>query len=201
VRESWAAPVPRRFRVALQAARRITDFERRVAGDDVPEPPTQKRVVGHSHVLAPELRTEAEAYAVVQKLVHKAALRLRKMGYWAKLLSVFVKYLDRPSWQAKIKINECHDDVTLLAALKKLWQSHPKGKPLAVGINLSELVPNKSNNLSIFDDPKREKLMQSLDEINGKYGIGSVYFASIHEVKGAAPTRIGFTNIPDTFWG
>lgn len=169
-------------------------------GDDVPEPATKKRVVGHSHVLAPELRNEQEAYAVVQKLVHKAALRLRKMGYWAKLLSVYVKYLDRPLWEAKLKLSECQDDLTLLAALKKLWVQKPKGKPLAVGINLSDLVPNALNNLSLFDDPKRQKLIASIDKINAKYGIEKVYFGSIHHVKGAAPTRIGFTNIPDTFW-
>ncbi|MCG8604274.1 DNA polymerase [bacterium] len=169
-------------------------------GDNVPEPATHKNVVGHSHVLAPEFRNETQAYAVVQKLLHKAALRLRKMGLWAKALSVHVSYLDRPPWEAKIKLNECQDDLVLLAALKKLWEPHPKGSLLAVSVHLSNLIPNKFNNLSLFDDPKRKKLVESMDEINAKFGIETVYFGSIHDVKGSAPTRIGFTNVPDIFW-
>lgn len=168
-------------------------------GDDVPEPARQKRVVGHSHVLAPEYRTEKAAYAVTQKLVHKAALRLRKMGYWAKLLSLHVTYLDRPSWKTKIKLNEAQDDLTLLTALRKIWASYPQGKPLAVSIMLSELI-SKQHTLGLFDDPKHKKLIDSIDQINTKYGMEAVYFGSIHDVKDAAPTRIGFTNIPDTFW-
>ncbi|RIK59398.1 DNA polymerase, partial [candidate division KSB1 bacterium] len=49
-------------------------------GDDLPEIATQRRTVGHSHVLPPELRNDEGAYAVAKKLVHKAAARLRHMN-------------------------------------------------------------------------------------------------------------------------
>jgi DNA polymerase-4 len=94
---------------------------------------------------------------------------------------------------------ECQDTLTMLEALQMLWQQHPVGKPLAVGATLFDLVPAHLHNLSLFEDPKRAKLMQAMDAINAKFGTDKVYFGGVHEVKHAAPTRIAFTSIPDLF--
>src|SRR5580698_10050828 len=48
--------------------------------------------IGHSHVLAPELRTRDGAYAVVCKLLHKAAMRLRTANLWASNLRLSAKF-------------------------------------------------------------------------------------------------------------
>jgi DNA polymerase-4 len=44
---------------------------------DQPYRPTHRRTVGHSHVLPPEWRTDAGARAVMAKMIHKAAARMR----------------------------------------------------------------------------------------------------------------------------
>ncbi|MDZ7292696.1 MAG: DUF4113 domain-containing protein [candidate division KSB1 bacterium] len=168
-------------------------------GDDIAEPATHKGTVGHSHVLPPDLRTEEGAYAVAQKLVQKAAIRLRKMGYYAGGLVVFIRFLRDQSWSAKTSMVECQDTLTMLEALQMLWQQHPAGKPLAVGATLFDLVPAHLHNLSLFEDPKRARLMQAMDSINARFGTDKVYFGGIHQVKHAAPTRIAFTSIPDLF--
>jgi DNA polymerase-4 len=64
---------------------------------------------------------------------------------------------------------------------------------------LFDLVPTHLHNLSLFEDPKRDKLMQAMDSINMKFGTDKVYFGGVHQVKQAAPTRIAFTSIPDLF--
>lgn len=166
-------------------------------GDDLPEPETRRRTVGHSHVLPPELRTNEGAHAVAKKLVHKAATRLRKMNYWAGGFSVFVRFIGAGAWEEKLGMIECQDTLTMLEALEQLWRSCPAGKPLAVGVTLSELVPQHLHNLSFFENPKRTKLAQAMDAINTKYGKDAVYFGGIHEVKNSAPTRIAFTSIPE----
>jgi DNA polymerase-4 len=166
-------------------------------GDDLPEIETQRRTVGHSHVLPPELRTREGAHSVAKKLVHKAASRLRRMNYWASGFSIFVRFVGEGSWEDRLGMIECQDTLTMLEALEQLWQSCPPGKPLAVGITLFELVPHHLHNLSFFDNPKRTKLAQAMDAINAKYGLDAVYFGGIHEVKSSAPTRIAFTSIPE----
>ncbi len=166
-------------------------------GDDLPDPETQRRTVGHSHVLPPELRNKEGAHAVAKKLVHKAATRLRKMKYWAGGFSVFVQFMGDGSWSDKLGMIECQDTMTMLEALEQLWKECPAGRPLAVGITLLDLVPHHLHNLSFFDDPKRSKLAHAMDAINAKYGIDAVYFGGIHDVKNSAPTRIAFTSIPE----
>ncbi len=93
---------------------------------------------------------------------------------------------------------ECRDDLTLLKALNLLWASCSDRAPLAVGVSLFNLTPNAT--LSIFENPQRTRLLDTIDKINAKHGVQTVYFGGLHDVKEAAPTRIGFTNIPDTFW-
>jgi len=170
-------------------------------GDDLAEPATQRATVGHSHVLPPELRTPQGAYAVAQKLVHKAVARLRRMNYWAGAMTVSVTAMAGGSWVDKISMVECQDTLTMLEALETLWKRCPlgNGSPLAVGVTLCELVPDHLHTLSLFEDKKRVRLSKAMDAINARFGTDTVYFGGIHNVKQAAPTRIAFTSIPDWF--
>ncbi|MGK2951443.1 MAG: DNA polymerase Y family protein, partial [Thiobacillus sp.] len=54
---------------------------------------TQRSSVGHSHVLAPELRDPDSALAVLYRLLHKTAMRLRHYGYCAGGLGLHLHYL------------------------------------------------------------------------------------------------------------
>ena len=171
-------------------------------GDDLIETAgQQRRTVGHSHVLPPELRTVEGARAVAQKLVHKAGTRLRKMGYWADGFAVYVRIGYELVWSEKIRLVECQDTLTLLEALHTLWRQYPSTlkKPTGIGICLYDLVPEDVHTLGLFEDVKRTRLASAIDQINAKYGTDTVYFGGIHDVRSAAPTRIAFTSIPDYF--
>jgi hypothetical protein len=56
--------------------------------EDLPETPTQRSTVGHSHVLPPKFRTEQRAGAVLIRLIHKVGVRLRRINYWAGRMEV-----------------------------------------------------------------------------------------------------------------
>ena len=49
-------------------------------GADLPERETQRRTIGHSHVLGPDTRAPERARLVARRLCLKAATRLRRMG-------------------------------------------------------------------------------------------------------------------------
>lgn len=170
-------------------------------GDDLAENATRRRTVGHSHILPPELRTREGAYAVAQKLVHKAGARLRTMRYWAQGLSLFVRFGHYEGWSDKMTLIECQDTLTLLEALNTLWSHLPADaeNPIAVGVTLFDLVPDSEHNLSFLENDKRARLSAAIDRINTKFGTDTLYFGGIHLVKEAAPTRIAFTSIPDYF--
>lgn len=172
-------------------------FHRWLKGEDLEIAYGHGKSIGHSHVLPPELRNAQGAYAVAQRLLQKAAVRLRKADSWATRLALSVRGTDRSHWGAEIKMLECRDTLTLLQALRALWEKRPPGSPMKVGVTLFGLIPDKERTFSFLDDQKRLGLSRVMDAVNAKYGKDVVHFGGIHDVLAAAPTRIAFTSIPD----
>lgn len=177
--------------------------------------------IGNSHVLAPELRTLDGAYAVVSKLLHKTAMRLRTANLWAANLRLSVKFavpkdastrqhnsgIPQLGWSQSTPLVECQDNQTLTEGLKKLWAAMPKGakhaKPFYVGVTLCNLVPDHLHTLNLFagldTEVRRTNLAKTMDSINKKHGTTMLFYASMLPAGTAAPTRIAFTSIPDLF--
>ncbi len=173
-------------------------FYKALRGENVSRAETLRRSFSHSHVLPPELRSQEGAYAVAQKLLHKASIRLRKQGYWCRNLSLSLRFTDFSRWQDDVKVIECQDDLTLIDVLKTLWNKVPKNKvPIKVSVWMSDLVENKQHNSSLLENEKFLKLSYALDAIHSRFGKESVYFAGTQKARGAAPVRIAFTNIPE----
>lgn len=177
-------------------------------GDEVYVPPSQTHSMGHQHVLEPELRTDQGAFAVAQKLLIKAAVRLRRGGYYARRLSLSVAFMkprgvvmpvssDDLHYDESMRLPETQDTLTLLKQLAVLWGGLPTGKPLRVSVVLSDLVPASQHQYSLFEDPRRERLSQAMDLINERFGKDRLHLASIHDITQAAPTRIPFNRVPE----
>jgi DNA polymerase IV len=170
-----------------------------------------QKSIGHSHVLPPELRTREGAYAVANKLLHKAAMRLRKAQLWASTMTLTIRFsagggAAKP-WAQSCPLLECQDNQTLVEGLQRLWSQSPadKGqkKPFFVGVSLGNLVPDHLHTLSLFsgleEEGKRTRLSTTMDRVNYKYGTHTLCFASMLLAGAAAPTRIAFSSIPDLF--
>lgn len=179
--------------------------------------------ISHQHVLAPELRTQEKAWAVAHKLLHKAAMRLRSNRLWAASVGLAVGFsagrdgntpipvsrfgISAKGWHGEIRVTECQDNQTLIAALKHLWDSQPAGAayrhPYFVGVQLGGLVPDRLHTLGLFDvletEKSRARLLVTMDEINRKYGTGTLAPATMLAAYKAAPTRIAFHSIPELF--
>jgi DNA polymerase-4 len=172
-------------------------------------------------MLPPEFRTRDGAYAIAHKLLHKAAMRLRTAHLWATNVSLAVKFavpkdiakklhysgIPQRGWSRGMTVLECQDNQTLVEALCKLWAEMPQGeqfqKPFFVGVWLGNLVPDHLHTLSLFSsletEARRTRLAKTMDELNHKYGLDTLFPASMLTAKAAAPTRIAFTSIPDLF--
>ena len=169
-------------------------------GDDYATPDTHRQTVGHSHVLPPALRTDDGVRAVLVRLLHKAAARLRRLGYMARRLDVSVGYVgDWPKWRARAGLGRCQDTPTMLRALDVMWHARPPGgKPIKASVRLSRLDLAEGVSLSLFmEDRQALRAAQTLDAVNARFGANAMYFASMHDTRRAAPMRIAFTHIPD----
>jgi DNA polymerase-4 len=177
--------------------------------------------LSHQHVLAPEMRTPEKAWAVAHKLLHKAAMRLRAGGLWASSIGVAVGFagpkgergpvsnygVPTKGWKSELKLSECQDNPTLIAALTRLWANMPAGAefahPYFIGVHLDGLVPDRLHSLNLFDGTEdeqgRARLLAVMDQLNNKYGMSTLAPATMLTAYKAAPTRIAFHSIPDLF--
>jgi DNA polymerase-4 len=177
--------------------------------------------LSHQHVLAPEMRTPEKAWAVAHKLLHKAAMRLRAGGLWASSIGLAIGFagpkgergpvstygVPTKGWKSELKLSECQDNSTLIAALTRLWASKPAGEqfdhPYFIGVHLDGLVPDRLHSLNLFDgtqdEQSRTRLLAVMDQLNNKYGMSTLAPATMLTAYKAAPTRIAFHSIPDLF--
>jgi DNA polymerase-4 len=173
----------------------------RLRGDDLPEAPTTRRTLGHSHVLAPDWRTEPRARAVLLRLVEKAAARLRSLDYWAGSISVSARFLGAPSWGEHRGLGHCQDTLTLIRVAGSLWDRKPPIVPLQVGVVLADLAAGSNVAPPLFEEDRRHlALARAIDAINRRYGPHSIHFGGMHGAQSQAPTRIAFGAIPDLDW-
>jgi DNA polymerase IV len=191
----------------------------------------EQKSISHQHVLSPDMRTPEKAWAVAHKLLHKGAMRLRAKGLWASGIGLAIGFravrsrkgpasqdgdsslaepvsrFGMPSrgWHGEVRLSECQDNPTLIAALRRLWDARPGGaeydNPYFIGIHLSGLVPDRLHSLNLFDAledaQSRTRLLAAMDGLNNKYGMSTLAPATMLTAFRAAPTRIAFSSVPD----
>ena len=170
-------------------------------GDDIPDVPTRRRNVGHSHVLPPALRTPDGSRGVMIRLVHKACARLRSIGYWAGAMAVGVQYISGVKWHTARKLPHCQDTLHWLLAAGAMWDERPAeeevGPPIQVWMTLTDLIPASAATPSLLvEDRQVTTLSHAMDAINRKFGKNAVRFGAIAGAEDSAPMRIPFNHIP-----
>lgn len=186
-------------------------------GVDLPEKATQSRTIGHSHVLAPRSRGLEPTRLVARRLALKAASRLRRKGYLARLLVLHGKFEDdKSNWRTSHKLPATQDSFAILAALDRLWprleaagRARRGGFRLRmVGITLSEIAPVAGEQGSLFAhlppdtvlarETRMLALSQAMDRINERFGRNAVTLGPL--AGGRADhvgTKIAFGRIPE----
>ena len=194
-------------------------------GDDgAPVDSGIQKSLGHSHVLAPEHRSQQGAWAVAHKLLHKASMRLRMEKFHAATMAVTIKYsltreqqakalaeqkkvkqhssgIQQTGWGMEARFRPAQDTLTLLEALQGIWKQAPQGpeyeKPFFVGVTMRNLTPDADVPVMLFEEPgNRNQLSATMDKLNLKYGHTTLHFAGMLPARDSAPTRIAFTQIP-----
>jgi DNA polymerase-4 len=172
----------------------------RIRGEEQHERETHTSSISHSSVIGPDNRNPEHAYAVLDRLSQKAAMRLRKAGFYASRMSIGVKYLDGSHWDAEMRLVDTQDTKVFLHALDKLWKKRPRDRRtiLKVGMAYSDFVSEAGHTGSLFAGEDRSKsLYCALDKLNARFGKQAVYFASAHQARDRGGLHIAFNHIPD----
>lgn len=179
-------------------------FYARLRGAEVAEMENDTASIGHSHVLAPELRNREDAYAVLDRLTQKAAMRLRKACHTTGHVAIKVKHLNAPTWECATRLQPTQDTLDLVHTITDLWQKYPQRKsgrsatPLQVAVVLGDLQPDAAQNFSLFgEDPGKKNLNAAIDALSTRYGKRAAYFGGAHQALDHGRLAIAFNHIPD----
>ncbi len=123
-------------------------------GMELPEEITARRSVGHSHVMAPELRDPSKAKDVARRLTLKAASRLRRMEYYAGAMSFSARLENDMRVHAEERFYRAQDNKTFLDLLNRLWTQALKQnrgvRIKKVSVTLSDLVAASDLQADLF---------------------------------------------------
>jgi len=161
-------------------------------GWDLPDIPTHKGSLGHSHVLAPELRNDRDARDVLIRLAHKAVARLREDNLFATEISVRIRGKYR-SWTASKKLSGIQDTPTITSCILDMWETRSFDVPSQAAVTFTGLRRPDEVTLNLFDQTlEKAEMSRAVDRLNRRYGKNHVHLASIHDVRETAEERIAF---------
>ncbi|MGI6727879.1 MAG: DNA polymerase IV [Anaerovoracaceae bacterium] len=135
--------------------------------------------VGNSTTIAYDVTKKDEAYMILLALTERVAMRLRKLGYMASLISVSVKTNEFIRYSHQIKIqNSINTTSEIYNYACLIFNQCWKGEPIRhLGVWVSDFSTTGLYQLSLFDknnNRKFEKLDSAIDMIRQKYGTRSI---------------------------
>lgn len=186
-------------------------------GYDVSAKKSKRGMFGHGRVLPPEMRNFKDARDCSRLLLVKAARRMRREGFYASSLYMWLSLRERTAqkrgWSARHKLHMANDDQACLSGLDTLWdrakaQIPPHLKIVRVGVTLGDLTDASSRQLDMLinDDPERqrwESVTTAIDTLNARYGKSLVTVGPWKLPPGGnLGGKISFTRIPraEDFW-
>ena len=147
-------------------------------GADLPIIESKKSTIGHSQVIAPNLRNVTSSREIALMLLLRAATRLRTTKLNASSVELNIVTTDTAIFKSRLKITPSSDSNTLSKALLSCWSKLIEENKIKgvkkISINLNGLKP-ESQQLTFNDfqanntKQKRQKVSDSLDRLNKKY--------------------------------
>jgi len=185
-------------------------FWHMLRGEEITDIKTERKTIGHSHVLEPKWRKIKLAEKVMSRLLLKAASRLRRMNYYSSRLSLSIKTEKGLRLEDKSTFYRACDNKKLLEESRKIWKNLIKNKKIIkikkISVTLYKLEKKNRLQPSLFENFDKkiilntnrfEKISQTMDNINSRFGRDSVTLGEIpNKIKSFSGTKIAFTRIP-----
>lgn len=135
--------------------------------------------IGNSTTIPYDVMTRDEAHRVLLALTERVAMRLRKLGYMASLVSVSVKTDSFIHYSHQLKLQNSintTDEIYNFACLlfDQCWKREPVRH---LGVSVSDFSSADIRQLSIFDKKDMARVQQldkTVDMIRAKYGTRSI---------------------------
>jgi DNA polymerase-4 len=182
-------------------------------GYDIQTPVSGRGMYGHGRVLPPDLRTIVHARSFSRLLLVKAARRMRRDGWNAGRLWLWLGVMNGNSFFRSVWLPAVHDDQAVLSALENIWKEAIARLPrwtriIRLGVTLLDITRASERQLDLLLDDDRtrqrwERISAAIDSLNRKHGRTLVSIGPwVPPPGGNAGGKISYTRIPraEDFW-
>ncbi len=177
-------------------------------GYTVERPETQRRMFGHGRVLPADWRHLGGAYAAARVLLMKASRRMRRSGFAARALALWLTDRHSAGWYGEERFLATWDDPSFLASLSRLFlhaEREGMGRSRSVHITLHDLVPMRDIEQDLFGYTAEAQLKRRMeylsavaDRLNTAHQKTLLHWGPLIDIPGGyAGAKIAFNRIPD----
>ncbi len=153
---------------------------------------------GHSYALPKPLSTPDELAPILQKLVHKTGLRLRRHGYKARGVHLSIVFRDHNFWHQGHSLPfDIFDSRDIYSRVFSLLLHCPyRGPVREIAVSVFNLSSIDTFQMDFFaDSQKSQRLSQAMDDINTKWGDFVITPARMLGTDSIMPERISFGSV------
>ena len=170
----------------------------RLKGYEIDDFDTVRKSFGNSYAFPKPLTTPEEISPILSKLVEKMGFRLREVGYKAKGVHLAISFRDGSFWhQGALAAKILYDSRDFYKEAYRLLLKCPQLKPVRdMSVTAFGLLKADFIQLNLFEDvEKREKLVNSTDKINNRWGNFTISPARMINMDNQIVDRISFGGI------
>ena len=161
-------------------------------GIDLPSEKTDRKSLGHSHILPPDLRNDKGCRDVLMRLIQKASARLRQTGLWTSHMTISVSAFEKP-WSVDCPLPPTQDTMRMNDELLRVWPSRDFKRPRGVSITFTHLSEQSGFTPSLFEPiVDHSRIDGAIDDINQRFGKNKIFIAGMQRSRNTAPERIAF---------
>jgi DNA polymerase-4 len=145
----------------------------RLAGYEVDNVEYGRHSYGNSVAIGRNLTKISDLSPILARLTEKMCSRLRAAGYRANGIHLMIVYKNGSWWHKGRQLSHPRFDSRdfYRAAFRLLMEANPASPVLNLAVSCFGLIRDSSTQLNFFDDvPKRENLVEAVDNINQRWG-------------------------------
>ncbi len=170
----------------------------RLRGFEIDEVEFTRKSFGHSYAIYKATNNITMLSCLLCKLVEKMGKRLRSAGYSAQGIHMSLEYSDYSFWHhGHTTPSKMYASQELYQQARKLMLSAIPLKPVRIiAVSCFKLTKNPLNQLYLLpSEEKKRALTSAIDAVNERFGIFTVFPATMMGSKDYIPDRIAFGGI------
>lgn len=172
----------------------------RIRGWEIDDVEFGRRSYGNSYALPRSTGRLEELFPILQKLVEKTGMRLRRAGYKTRGVHISMLFRSGLHWHRGVALSRVvFDSRDIYKEAFRILNFCPYRKPVhSLAVSCFNLTRSKKSQLELFADvEKKRKLTEAVDSINERWGNFVITPARMLWARESVPDRIAFGGVKE----